>query len=400
MRTPIYFNETFNIGDPHTNACVGNNGIQDHETYGLGFDEATKILIKAAHDGSATIDAAIYPLVFCARHRIELFIKDQLMKFKKIRDNSEITEQLLISTHDLEKLWDLLKKNAKTTDRRMLDFVKNAEEYIIDFAEIDPTGETFRYPYSKYKTQHLINTPIINISVFEKRYSGLSELFEEFEYLTNYLIYEYQHGTFTDELSRDDIYEISQMLPPKKNWRMEIFDRAKTEIKDKFNLSNRKLSKAIDIIKSHREFCVEIGLEQPLTQLKTETLAKYIEIYNKLHGKRLNENSAIDGKTINAEWKKGSGCIGEMQSILPRESIVCIFTLVELGKLNYFGEEFDFLYKKYDTEAEYEDDITSYCSFITRNINALRHIKKALRKIGQKSLQEAYSNATQQFKIA
>ncbi|MDZ7641695.1 MAG: hypothetical protein U5J62_06720 [Desulfurivibrio sp.] len=109
------FNKTFNIGEVHLNACVGDNGLQDLEIYGQGFDFATKSLIEAAKEEFTEIDACIYPLVFCARHRLELFLKDQLVKLKRIRENPGITEKKLIQTHDLKNLWDLYKENGKKT---------------------------------------------------------------------------------------------------------------------------------------------------------------------------------------------------------------------------------------------------------------------------------------------
>jgi hypothetical protein len=200
MRTPTYFNKTFNIGETHFNACVGNNGVQDHETYGLGYHEATLKMIEACKNHSVTLDAIIYPIVFCARHRIELFLKDSLLKFNEIRANAKCDEKLLQSTHDLEKLWGLFKEVASNTDRRFYSFVDNAEDYILDFSEIDITGETFRYPYDKYKTIHMEETPIINILIFEKRYVELSKMINEFEFLVNHLIYEYAQNTYTSEL--------------------------------------------------------------------------------------------------------------------------------------------------------------------------------------------------------
>ncbi len=87
---------------------------------------------------------------FCARHRIELFLKDCLLKFKEIRGNAKINEKLLQSTHDLERLWDIFKKVAEDTDRRFLTFKNDAEEYVLDFSEMNATGETFRYTPQAY----------------------------------------------------------------------------------------------------------------------------------------------------------------------------------------------------------------------------------------------------------
>lgn len=386
MRTPTYFNKTFNIGVTDFNACVGNNGIQDHETYGLGYHEATLCMIDACKKHSVTLDAIIYPLVFCARHRIELFLKDCLLKFKEIRTTPKIDEKLLQSTHDLEKLWYIFKDVAAETDRRFLFFRSNAEDYILDFAEMDLTGETFRYPYDKYKTIHMEETPIINMLILEKRYNELSKMMEELEFLTKFLIYEYAQKTYTSELSRAELEEISKSLPKKDEWGGESFDKAKEKIKTKFDLSNGKLSKAIDIIKKHKEFSYNIGCFLPLQILSPKEFELYLETYRYLHSEKKygRKTSERDGmhEVLHAEAK----CVEKIKNELPREAIVGLFTLLELGKLNYYSEALDFLYEKYDTEACDDQEILEYCSYILNNTQALRYLERAFNKINEPEL--------------
>jgi hypothetical protein len=393
MKLPIYYNKTFSKGrNDSLNACVGINGIQDHEKYGYGFDEATKLLIKAVKSDDTAIDAIIYPLIFCARHRLELFLKDQLLKFPLIRENNEVTEHLLSKTHNLETLWDLFKRVGETTDRRILAFIDEAEEYILDFAEIDPTGETFRYPYDQYKTTHLINTPLINIGVFENRYSKLSTMIDRFESLTKYLIDEYAQKTFTSELSRADIYQISRMLPHKKEWMRASFDSMKAKIRKKFNLSNRKLSKVIDVIKIHREFCTNIGLELPITQMDSDVLKKYLSIYKRIQIKRIQNVRKLAAYWLHYQRRTKGRLIEEFEAELSREAVICIFTLIELGKLAYYGEAFDSLYLRYEHDAAEEYEFSQYCYSITASSRALEFLINGLTKIGQKSLLKCILN--------
>lgn len=393
MNLPIYYSKTFSKGrNANLNACVGINGIQDHEKYGYGFDEATKLLIKAAKADDTTIDATIYPLIFCARHRLELFLKDQLLKFPLIRENNKVTEHLLSKTHNLETLWELFKIVGKATDRRILAFIDEADEYILDFAKIDPTGETFRYPYDQYKTTHLINTPIINIGVFEKRYSELSAMIERFESLTKYLIEEYEQKTFTAELSREDISEISRMLPHKRKWTHASFDSVKAKIRKKFNLSNRKLSRVLDVIKTHREFCTNIGLDLPITQIDSDVLMKYLSIYKRIQSKRTQSVPKLAAYWLRYQRKTKARYIKEFEADLSREAVICIFTLIELGKLNYYGEAFDSLYLKYEHDAEDEYKFSQYCYYITASSRAIEFLINGLTKIGQKSLLKCILN--------
>ncbi|MDZ7641697.1 MAG: hypothetical protein U5J62_06730 [Desulfurivibrio sp.] len=107
---------------------------------------------------------------------------------------------------------------------------------------------------------HLIHTPIINITILGKRYKELSCKLEKIEWLANYLIDEYSQGTFTKELSREDIEDISITLPNKDKWEEEIFVEIREELKSKYKIGSRRLSEALNIIQKHREFCVNIEL--------------------------------------------------------------------------------------------------------------------------------------------
>ena len=393
-RQKIYYNSTFNMGSNiYLNACVGNNGIQDHATYGLGYDQATRHLINAAKTKIApSIDAIIHPIVFCARHRIELFLKDNLYKFNIIRKNNEVIEKILCSTHDLHTLWNKFKKVGNKTDKRLNDFITKVEEYVLDFAEIDPTGETFRYPYDKYKTQHLKETPIINIEIFERRYIQLSEWMNDFEYLTDFLIEEYQQKTYTDELSREDIREISAALPSIDGWTKSSFNDIKREIREKYKLSNTKLSCVINMIKSHREFCINIGLERPLDELPPSCLTAYINIYNSFQSKRFSNtpNNALPKYINNKTFLK---YVNKLNLLLSKESIICIYTLIELGKLYDYGEAYENFYFEKKEIAKDEFFFSEYLSAILYNAKALVFIKKALKMTGQKTLITVFDQA-------
>ena len=221
-------------------------------------------------------------------------------------------------------------------------------------------------------------------------------MIERFECLTEYLIYEYTQKTYTAELSRDDIYEISKMLPNKEEWKLDTFDKIRADIRTKYTLSNRKLSEAIDIIKTHREFCINIGIELPIPQLTTDSIDKYVAIYKRMHTS-IPGGANSDDATRKRRQRKAR-CVKAMKS-LPQTAIVCIFTLVELGKLDYVGEEFDFLYEKYSRELEDDYDFTQYCSYIAASTKALSFLKKGLEKTGQQSLLKRLATDVGTFKV-
>lgn len=370
------YNATFSIGSDYSlNACVGENGEQDHRKYGFGYDEAVKVMIAALTTAKMVVDAGVYPLVFCARHRIELFIKDQLLTFERIRPRKEITDEILNKTHDLGNLWETFKDQAAKTDRRTLPFIKKAEPYICDFAEIDPTGATFRYPYDKSQTLHLDNTPIINIQIFAKRYHKLSALLNSFEHLTEYLVDEYGQGTFTNQLSRDDLRDISLELPHVSEWTDSCFNIVRNDLKNRYEISSNELSRAINLIKDHREFSSNIGVNIPLKGLDHAALKAYADIYHEYH-------SRISSQSATAKTKRSleRRLVGKVSTNLPKSAITAIYTLYELGKLSYFSESYDSLFDRY-YQQEYE--LQFFCSYILRSRRALEFIRRGLEKVAQ-----------------
>ncbi|MGD9568812.1 MAG: DUF3658 domain-containing protein [Sedimentibacter sp.] len=76
-------------------ACVGTNGGYDQSTIYEGFKDAVDTLIKSIGEYSNFSDPLVYPILFCIRHSIELFLKDlynsiQYIKCAKDNRNSFI----------------------------------------------------------------------------------------------------------------------------------------------------------------------------------------------------------------------------------------------------------------------------------------------------------------------
>src|SRR5471030_117832 len=190
-------NKTFNVGeeeDIHLNACVGNNGHVGKRGYGAGFSEGAKLLLaELVKDGTeASVDTLIYPICFSARHSIELFLKEQIERMRRLRSTVHIPAAS--TTHDLSNLWEEFARMATVTDRRFAAFIPLLDSHIGDFAQIDPTGQTFRYPDDNESKRHLVATSIINVVVFKKRFEELANLIEEFENLSDAIREEYRCG--------------------------------------------------------------------------------------------------------------------------------------------------------------------------------------------------------------
>ncbi|MFX5115426.1 hypothetical protein C5B41_16045 [Acinetobacter ursingii] len=249
------------------NACVGNNGWVGMHSYIDGFQSSTVILLeslikdvdKKDFDGFMwCLDTCVYPILFSARHFLELFLKQQVLRISYLKNKSEDDYEIklkLLKTHDTHKLWKLFLAEVKSVcDIRLNKYLHKIHIFILQFHNIDSTGETFRYPYSQTNSLHLTNHSVIGLKRFYKEFLEFSKVASDFSYLTDYLLKEYRVGTYTEHLSRANIEELALSLPPKKNWTNRILKKYQSYVKDKYGAGSREFGDVLKIIKNNIEF--------------------------------------------------------------------------------------------------------------------------------------------------
>ena len=336
-------NSTFDTDDDFQfNACVGNNGWVDHSTYSDGFDEAVTVLCQAVLSGG-TADTLIYPIVFCARHRIELFIKSQLRKVGRIRKGISISDEKIIKTHDLAILWGLLENITEQCDSRYAELVSSCRPIVMDFFEMDPNGETFRYPYSQSGVKHLTDQSIIGLRRFTVAYAGLTDLMESIEMLSDRLYSEYATNTYTKALSRSDLEKIAKELPPRSTWAAsnKSFDVLKAKIIARHSLGTRQYSEALNIIQGHREFSQYIGIDNTISHCDPKKLRELFKLrFN------LNEHSGSFQDSFKLEYNEANKqYLDFLNDRLSDEELATIMALNELGSsVGYYSEHYDAMY--------------------------------------------------------
>lgn len=352
-------------GNPiHFNACVGNNGWVNINTYIDGYRSATLIMLESTlykntqekYETFDSVDTAIYPIFFSARHFIELYIKQKIYAINFFKLKATI-EAKLIKTHNIEKLWGLFIDIVnKTCDSRIKKYIDLLEPYINDFAKIDLTGETFRYPYGSDNKKHLTQHSIINLCNFYKKFKELSELCQSFTLYMDCLVDEYKVKTYTKKLNRKDIEVIAQSLPVFSEWRNDYFDDIKNNLKIKFGIGSKELSKAINIIKNHFEFRRYIYPDEYQLPLNKD---KLIDIIMEKHNQ----------KDVNK---------------FTLEEVACLRTLVELGTAvmggSYYSENYQELFTIYLEKCK-SSSFENSDNYIY-SINNKQRLYKGLKTIG------------------
>ncbi len=282
----VSINRMFRGDEPtELNACVGDNGQPSYYEYSEGFAEAARILIGLVvkNETSFPVDHMIYPIAFNIRHSVELRLKAAINDLSSVRKERSMPFFNCESTHDISFLWRYFRDQANFKDQRYKIFLNKIEPYISDIASIDSTGQTFRYPLSNESKKHLVETGNINILTLGICFEELNNFLKDMGDLNERLLEEYSQGTYTKNLSRDDLCEISRKLPNRRSWSSNDFSVCKEKIKKRFDIGSKEFSEAINIIKLHFEFSRNIGLTLPLLKASDNEVYHYFECLLIIH---------------------------------------------------------------------------------------------------------------------
>lgn len=367
-------NNTFRPGNNfHYNACVGKNGFNDISSYEDGYHDAVNILFEQLiKERKYHVDTLVYPILFSARHRIELFFKkfvDRLEKLNALKDRkyNRIPRK---NIHDLRILWEYVEELSQV-DKRYSEDIIDLNDFIKDYFDIDLTGETFRYPFNNNNQQHLEDRSRINLLVFKEQYDSMSQLINYIDKYSYEMIEEYYQKTYVGELSRYEIKDISIKLPDHSKWNTAIFKDTINHLREEYGISQRKLSQTIDVIKNHREFSRNIGLSVKVTEINRKTYQKVKQV-----------RSEIMQKDIDTYPETVGTLIGYLDDILNKESCAVLRTFDEIGYHTLYSEEYDRHVEYYLSFPQYIYELTD---IILKN-NAIDNIEAGMRICGQDHL--------------
>lgn len=142
--------------------------------YACGFRKAAEYLLDRVLESPIGQDALVYPIVFNARHYIEMDLKALLW------DASRLVDQPLSKvplTHRIDQLWS--KARPLLVDLHGGDQgFETVDRLVAALAEVDPTGEAFRYPIDSKGTPALGGLERINLVQFRDHLEHASMLLD------------------------------------------------------------------------------------------------------------------------------------------------------------------------------------------------------------------------------
>ncbi|EJG1706450.1 hypothetical protein AABD46_15425 [Vibrio parahaemolyticus] len=259
---------------PHTHdsdliACVGTNGNPSPRHYAFGFLNAAELLleqqrVKKPYRPKYPVDHMVYPICFNIRHGIEISLKYFLCELEKLYAHRKLSfETPSRNSHNIETIWNDYYQLAIQFDARLDKMAQKLCEYVEPWAEIDATGQTFRYAFSNDAQKHLTEYSTIDLFKVTLNLESLKTHLEDNFALLAELDVEYECSTHTKKLSRWELNKLAKELPLRSEWGEKLVD-VKVRWCQKKDLSSREFNQACNLIQSHWEFASHIGLEVPL----------------------------------------------------------------------------------------------------------------------------------------
>ena len=396
-------NQTFTGSDPTwANACVGENGSPNYIQYSKGYSKAANLLLNnVLNTRGKEVDLYIYPICFNMRHSIELRVKgaiQEITELAKIKGKKLPTFNS-IGSHDIGNIWRYFKENSKILDIRFKIVNDKLDATILDIAEIDPTGQTFRYPSNNENIKHLVDQKIINCAILKVKFNELEKNLDNLIHLTDLLIDEYKLGTFTTKFSRTQIFQFVKELPAIDQWNKSAFIERKNKLKANYNLSNNDFSKITNQIKNNYELSHKIGLKKNLVFLSdcdvleicdiwiTYFEPKFRDLYN-----QTDLTSEDNSSTPIEEWIKNAELHKKGMTLL--ENKLLVDYVADLQALYYlsidqhqYSENYMFRFKYFQNEAKYNDLSESLDHLLSKS-TFLEELLKSLFFLNQRDLAE------------
>jgi len=396
-------NSVFMNGNPvWANACVGENGFINYLTYATGYSKASNLLLDHVLDqGSNEIDSFIYPICFNMRHSIELRLKGAIDNIKKLAQMKNVSLEFnLAKQHDILNIWNFFEEKSKSLDKRFININQKLEKTIIDIGKIDSTGQTFRYPYDTENQKHLTDTKLINCRILKEVFNQLEKDLDELDTFIKVIIEEYKIGTFTQHLSRKDIFELANNLPQRDRWNPEL---DKEGIKDQYGIiSNKELTKVINFIERNYETKPLIGLPNSLEYLNDDTLVSICEIWTTDifpdFNERDDEPRIVGSDELYSvmvdDFKNGYYNTGQIHQELNEQLDVNVIS--DLHALFYlssnseeYSERYGYLCEEFRKELLVEDNLLARLDDILTKKYFLKQIMKSLYFLNLIDLAEA-----------
>jgi len=244
-------------------------------------------------------------------------------------------------------------------DRRFKSINANLDYTIRDIANIDATGQTFRYPIDSESKKHLEDIGgTISCRVLFSKFTELEKNLDTLHYFTGYLADEYRFETYTNNLSRADIFQIAKQLPNRSEWSNDEFKEIKKGIISQYQVSSNEFCRACNLVQNNYETAYFINVDLNFLGLTEEQILELLAFWVKLNPNFRDRSpqefslTSIDASVFEEMITRDAI---KKETVLALKSSITPEYLADLNALFYFARELDFSesYKSiYDNELK------------------------------------------------
>ncbi len=163
------------------NAHIGN--YLSFGSYLSSYKQAFDVLMNNVYDSNFHVDRLAYPILFIARHCMELGFKTNIRYFIKYSEKDDFRKA---GTHDLENLFAAFKLHVLATIKNLKDkynidveevdkkefnnYCNEVERLTATLHSLDRGSDSFRYPVDKNNNNSFEQNQTINLLEVKKLY--------------------------------------------------------------------------------------------------------------------------------------------------------------------------------------------------------------------------------------
>ncbi len=376
--------------DHEWNACIGQQG--DEYNYADGYMEAaielaTLVIEKKLYGKRDTL---ILPILYNARHAIELNLKLVIGKLYRAGILAEEHKK----NHDIKSHLDFLIAN-KIPDALVRECVKKLAPFVDSLSQIDRDGQEFRFHENRAGEPSMGGQNLANIALIRLSLIDLQEVINGLQDSTILLCEQRRVAAKTGYCSRRDLMNIANMLPPKTEWGGDHFTACKDTIRKQYCLSEREFNIALQEIKKTRELAGIVGIETKLKYLsdaKAEFLLAEWDGFHPIEARPATGGGIVpvifDAEKMVKELETQGLMVSNIIDCMSADEFADAVTIYNLSRGEIYTEAYEEKLVQKQREFKVREDFPQVISDLLDKTNFDRHFIQGLRKVGRLRLAE------------
>lgn len=333
------------IHDGLWNACVGVEGSEMN--YVEGYLDAAAIIADrlVAEEMMGKRDTLVMPILYNARHGLELAMKYVVAKLVEL---GLVHRPEGRANHHILRYWQHL-RDAEVADRVVRELVDSLEPYVKSLSRIDVDGQQLRYFATGAGERSLGQQSVVHLLLVRDSVARLRQILGDLTDRVAIILDEYPTGTRTTRCSRPDLSEIVNMVGAHATWAHDDFLERRDRVMERFSLTKKAFSNALDAVRTSRELASRIGLEHQLVHVEDEKAIRLAERWLQTNppanddGRLVGSRGGVDLEGIALQAPSVKNLVAVAEGALTLEEFADIETIFYIGRNGEFGEYYEMM---------------------------------------------------------